>query len=532
VSCRMADKITENTTYKVLLIEDDKLDQMTFERLVKEQQLPYDYKIAGSFAQAKNILDSNKFDVVIADYFLGDGTAFDVLNLMQDTPVVFATGAGNEEIAVKAMKAGAYDYMIKDAERNYLKVLPQVIEKALSHKKTEDALKQYHSNLETLVKQRTEQLAEEKELLSVTLSSMTDGVIAVDVEKRIILFNKVAENLTGWSFEEAQGKQVDEILRVIDEKTKKTVESPIDKVLLSGKTESGTDHDVLIARNGGKCPVSATAAPLCKNGRALIGSVCVFRNVSREREIDRMKTDFVSCVSHELRTPLTAIKAYTATILRAPNMSEKTKREFLTVIDEESNLLKNLIEGLLEISRIETGTFEIVREPVDIAVLIDQLLPTLQPLADKKNIQLKTDIGDELGLLQADASKIQSMIMNLVNNAIRFTTEHGHVSISAQRQGQEVVIEIADTGMGIPKEALGKIFDRFYRVHRPGKQIQGTGLGLAIVKEIVNMHAGRIEVESEPGNGTTFTVFLPLDTQAKTDDSSIKVPISSLFADF
>ncbi|MFB0525670.1 MAG: ATP-binding protein, partial [Phycisphaerae bacterium] len=518
--------------YRVLLIEDDKLDQMTFERLVKEQQLPYDYKIAGSFAQAKNILDSNKFDVVIADYFLGDGTAFDVLNLMQDTPVLFATGAGNEEIAVKAMKAGAYDYMIKDVERNYLKVLPQVIEKALSHKKTEDALKQYHSNLEALVKHRTEQLAEEKELLSVTLSSMTDAVIAVDTEKRIILFNKVAENLTGWSFEEAQGKQVDEILRVIDEKTKKTVESPIDKVLLSGKTESGTDHDVLVTRDGGKCPVSATAAPLCENNRTLIGSVYVFRDVSLEREIDRMKTGFVSSVSHELRTPLTSIKAYTATILRDPGMPEQTKREFLAIINEESNRLKNLIEGLLEISRIETGTFEIVREPVDIAVLIDQLLPTLQPLADKKNIQLKTDIGDELVLLQADEGKIQSMVMNLVNNAIKFTPEHGQVSISAQRRGQELVISVSDTGMGIPKVALSRIFDRFYRVHRPGKQIPGTGLGLAIVKEIVNMHAGRIEVESEPGKGTTFTVFLPLDTQAKTDDSSIKVPISSLFADF
>ncbi|MFQ6034939.1 MAG: response regulator, partial [Sedimentisphaerales bacterium] len=115
----MADKTTENTTYKVLLIEDDKLDQMAFERLVKEQQLPYDYKIAGSFAQARSILDCDKFDVVIADYFLGDGTAFDVLNLTQDTPLVFTTGAGDEEIAVKAMKAGAYDYMIKDGQHNY-----------------------------------------------------------------------------------------------------------------------------------------------------------------------------------------------------------------------------------------------------------------------------------------------------------------------------------------------------------------------------------------------------------------------------
>jgi two-component system phosphate regulon sensor histidine kinase PhoR len=124
------------------------------------------------------------------------------------------------------------------------------------------------------------------------------------------------------------------------------------------------------------------------------------------------------------------------------------------------------------------------------------------------------------------------MITNLVHNAIRFTAGHGRVSISARRQGQEVVIEVTDTGIGIPKQDLPKIFDRFYRVHRPGRQIQGTGLGLAIVKEIVNMHTGRIEVESEPDKGTTFTVFLPLDMQPQTDSSSTKVPITSVFADF
>jgi len=528
----MADKITENTRYKVLLIEDDKLDQMAFERLIKEQKLAYDYKIAGSFAQARNILDSERFDVVIADYSLGDGTAFDVFNLTQDIPVVFATGAGNEEIAIKAMKAGAYDYMIKDIERNYLKVLPQVVEKAITHKKTKDALKQYHDNLEALVKQRTEQLAEEKELLAVTLSSMTDGVIAVDAEERIILFNKAAENLTGWSFEEVQARAVDEILRIIDEKTKKAVENPIDKVLGSGRTEGGTDRDVLIARDGSQCPIAATAAPIRKNDGTIIGSVCVLRDVSREREIDRMKTDFVSSVSHELRTPLTSIKASTATILRDPNMPEQVKHEFLTIINEESDLLKNLIEGLLEISRIESGTVRFSREPVDIAGVIDQVLSGLQHLADNKNIQLKTDIGDELGQLQSDEGKIQSMVMNLVNNAIKFTPEHGQVSISAQRQGQELIVSVSDTGMGIPKEALSRIFDRFYRVHQPGKRIQGTGLGLAIVKEIVNMHAGRIEVESEPGKGTTFTVFLPLDTKAQTEVCPTKVQISSLFADF
>jgi PAS domain S-box-containing protein len=506
----------ENFKCRILLVEDDKIDQAAFERLVKQQGLSYDYTIVGSFTQARGILASTRFDVAIVDYLLGDGTAFDVLQLANDTPVIFATGAGDEEIAVKAMKAGAYDYIIKDAQRNYLKILPQVVEKALAHKKTADALKQYHNNLEALVKERTEQLEEEKELLAVTLCSMSDGVIAVDVEKRIILFNKVAENLTKWKYHEVQGKIVDEIFHPIDEKTKNPGESPIDKVLSSRETETGSDRDALIARDGRECPISATAAPIRKNDGTMLGIVTVLRDVSREREIDRMKTDFISSVTHELRTPLTAIKAYITTILRDHDMTEQTKHEFLTVIDEESDLLKNLIEALLEVSRIESGTVKFSREPVDITAVIEQVLSAVRQLADTKGIQLKVDIADNLGVLQGDEGKIQSMVMNLVGNAIKFTPENGRVTISARRAGCELVINVSDTGLGIPKESLSKIFDRFYRVHRPGKQIKGTGLGLAIVKEIVNMHGGRIEVESELDKGSTFTVFLPLPTQTAT----------------
>ena len=140
-------------------------------------------------------------------------------------------------------------------------------------------------------------------------------------------------------------------------------------------------------------------------------------------------------------------------------------------------------------------------------------MTALEPLAEKKNIALGANVFDELPELQGDKSKIESVIINLVNNAIKFTPEHGRVSIGAEAENGEMIIRISDTGMGIPKEALSKIFERFYRVHRPGKQIQGTGLGLSIVNKIVTMHNGRIEVESQMEQGTIFTVFLPLATE-------------------
>lgn len=506
----MSDENTEKTTYKILMVEDDKLDQMAFKRIVREQNLPYDYTIAGSVSEAREILSKENFDIAFVDYLLGDGTAFDILDSIDETPAVFATGTGSEELAVKAMKRGASDYLIKDPARNYLKVLPEVLKNAVRHKKAEDELKRYHKNLVELVKERTEQLAEEKELLAVTLSSMGDAVVAVDAQNRITLFNKAAEKLSGWTFDEVQLKPVDKIFHIVDEQTNMPVNSPVEKVLKSRNIEFGGDHDALMARFGRQCPISATAAPIRKNDGTMTGIVMVFRDVSAKREIDRMKSDFISSVSHELRTPLTSIKAYIETILYDRNMPEETQREFLHIIDEESDRLTNLINSILEISHIESGGIEIVREPVDVTAIINNTMPDMRALADKNKVNLELDVPERLGQLVADANKIQSMLSNLVNNAIKFTGENGRVTISAKTQDRQLVIKVSDTGMGIPKDDLPKIFGRFYRVSRPGKEIQGTGLGLAIVKEIVIRHDGRIDVESEPDKGTTFTVWLPL----------------------
>lgn len=495
------------------MVEDDHLDQMAFKRTVKEENLPYDYTIAGSVAQAREILGGQKFDLVFVDYLLGDGTAFDILDSIVNTPAVFTTGTGSEELAVKAMKAGASDYLIKDPARNYLKVLPEVVKNTIRHKKAEDELKKYHEKLIELVKERTEELGEEKELLAVTLSSMGDAVVAVDADNRIMLFNKAAELITGWKFEEVRGRSVDDTIRIINEQTRQLAISPIDRVLESRKIESGTEHDVLITRIGRNCPVSATAAPIRRNDGTMAGIVMVFRDVSQQREIDRMKSDFISSVSHELRTPLTSIKAYAETMLYDQNMTEETRKEFLLIINEESDRLTDLINGILEISRIESGTIEIVRKPVNVTTVISRAVVDLEPLAGKKKIKLQTDISNTLPELLGDENKIHSMLTNLVNNAIKFTPDEGRITVSAKLINDDLVIKVADNGMGIPREDLTKIFGRFYRVHRPGKQIQGTGLGLAIVKEIVIRHDGRIDVESEVDKGSTFTVYLPIAAQ-------------------
>ena len=405
--------------------------------------------------------------------------------------------------AVAEMRVVETNWQGKDA---YLASLRDITKR----KATEEKLKKYRKNLKELVKERTEEVDAEKELLSVTFSSMGDGVIVVDPQKRIILFNVVAETLAGWEFERVQDRPIDELFHIVNEHTRESAESLIDKVLVTEKTEVGTGLDVLIAMDGTEHPISTIAAPILKGDGSIIGIVLVFRDVSRERQLDRMKDDFISSVSHELRTPLTSIKAYTETILHDFDMPDETRHQFLCIIDEESNRLANLIEELLEISRLESGTVKILQEPVDIGTLVRQISSALQPLADKKGIQLSIDVDEELGELLGDNGKIQSAITNLVGNAIKFTPDGGRVCICVRKNVDELVIKVSDTGIGIPKDALSKIFERFYRVPHPGKQIPGTGLGLAIVKKIVALHDGRIEVESELNRGTTFTIFLPL----------------------
>jgi two-component system phosphate regulon sensor histidine kinase PhoR len=219
-----------------------------------------------------------------------------------------------------------------------------------------------------------------------------------------------------------------------------------------------------------------------------------------------------------LRTPLTAIRSYIATIFRDPNMPEETKHKFLTVIDVESARLQKLIEGLLELSRIESGTAEITMRPVSVAAVINQAIQSFQPAIQQKDIRLTTDIQPDLGDFCCDETRFRSMVTNLLDNAIKFTAGAGCVSISAKHCDRRLVIRVSDTGIGIPTNALPRIFDRFYRVSGPDTQISGAGLGLAIVKEVVDMHSGHIEVESEPGKGSTFTVYLPVrpqDTQAQ-----------------
>ncbi|MBI2360340.1 MAG: HAMP domain-containing histidine kinase [Deltaproteobacteria bacterium] len=229
-------------------------------------------------------------------------------------------------------------------------------------------------------------------------------------------------------------------------------------------------------------------------------------------EIDRMKTDFYSMMSHELRTPLTSIKEATGLLLDGVGgVVTGKQRRLLSILSEESNRLIDLVNSLLDLSKMEAGMMTYSLAPISLAPLIQKAMVELGPLAEAKRIRLESKCNHELPAINADGERILQVLRNLIGNALKFTPENGVVTVSAARTDAEVEVRVIDTGPGIPRESLATIFDKYRQGNIPGSgRIQGSGLGLAFVRHIITSHGGRVWADSESGQGSTFIFVLPV----------------------
>lgn len=501
---------------KILLAEDDKVDQLAFKWLIGEENLAYDCTVVSSISEARRALDAKAFDVIVADYLFHDGTAFDIFDLANGTPVILTTGSGDEEIAVKALKAGACDYLIKDPGRTYLKAIPVTIENALKHKELEEILDQKQKNLEAI------------------FDAAPVGMLLVDENMTVKRVNDAIRQMVRREYLQIVSLRVGNALgctnSTLDERgcghSAACAVCPLASTIKSALGPGQTIHKVEIQPSLDVYEKEVTwlcvsAIPVTIDGRK--HAVIAVDDITDRKEAEEklketmeMKSQFISTVSHELRTPLGCMKEAIAIVLEglAGQVSDK-QRKFLDVAKRNVDRLARLINNVLDFQKLEAGEMSLNLGDNDIREVAEEVYQTMTPGAEKQGVDFSVELVDNLPKAKFDRDKIIQVLTNLVNNAIKFTPEGGRVSICAQRQREELVIRVSDTGMGIPKEGLSKIFDRFYRVHRPGKEIQGTGLGLSIVHKIVMMHGGRIEVASEVGKGTTFTVFLPLVPKAE-----------------
>ena len=373
------------------------------------------------------------------------------------------------------------------------------------------SLKNFHEHLEELVAERTRELNESRESLSVTLRSIGDGIIVTDIEQKITMMNAVAVKLTGWNAEEAMGSRLVSIFRIVNEQTREPADNPAEKALKTGQVQGLSNHSVLIARDGTERPIDDSCAPIIDEKGAVLGIILVFRDITERRRLDRMKDDFVSMVSHELRTPLTVIQGVLANFLDgvAGEFSEKQKQGLATMNNDVLRLSR-IINDILNISKLEARAMELHRSGTDIESLAKKCADELAGLAGAKKITVSVESHQKLPPLSIDPDRIAEVFINLINNAIKFTPEGGKIIVRISGTKDQAEISVTDTGMGIAEDQMPRLFSKFFQVSRtqpPGQK--GTGLGLAICREIIELHGGRIWAKSEPGKGSTFTFTLP-----------------------
>jgi signal transduction histidine kinase len=253
-----------------------------------------------------------------------------------------------------------------------------------------------------------------------------------------------------------------------------------------------------------------SAAAVMKGGE-LSGALLVFHDITELRRLERVRQDFVANVSHELRTPLSSIKGYSETLIEGGVTQQKEQKEFLGIIHRESDRLAKLIDDLLDLSRIESGKMAMVLMPMDLLPAVKRAAAILEKQAASKSIRITLDIPSGTPRILADESRLSQVILNLLDNAVKYTPEVGDVRISAVADGHFVRVDVSDTGVGIPEADIPRIFERFYRVDKArSRELGGTGLGLSIVKHIVQAHGGQVSVRSAPSKGTTFSFIIPV----------------------
>jgi len=337
--------------------------------------------------------------------------------------------------------------------------------------------------------------ADERSKLLAVLSAMTDGVIMTDGKGKVLLTNPAAESLFNFKESKAIGKPLIEV--IINHKVEETL-----KNCLALQQKQTDQIDTANSRF-----LRMIAVPFKTD--KIAGALLLFQDLTELRNLQTMRREFVGNVSHELRTPLAAIKALVETLQDGAIHDEKVAQDFLNKVSTEVDSLTQMVNELIELSRIETGSTKLNLEAVLLNEIVQSVIRHLTPQAERKQIAIIPELAVDIPSIQADRERIQQVITNILHNAVKFTPVGGKIKVTTKNNPDEVTVNIADTGIGISKEDLPHIFERFFKADK-SRTTEGSGLGLAIAKHIIQAHGGRIRVESQEGKGSTFEFSLPM----------------------
>jgi two-component system, OmpR family, phosphate regulon sensor histidine kinase PhoR len=487
----MVEKMTALTQSSptILVIDDEERVREGCRKVLARDG--YEVTIAESGEVGLNLIEHRHYDIVLLDLMMPSLSGFDVLahvkKLHPDTVIIVISGYATVENSIEAMKRGAFDFIPKPFSPEQLRVLTK---KAIEYTRA------------------MQDIADEKSRMRVLINRLTDGVMATDSAKRILLANPAFLRLAGCQEVGAVGREVGEVVHntqieeMIDRALAVTADGVVELAAeVCCDTETGQPGPILNAR----------CIPYIDRAGRNLGTITVLHDITTLKHMDQIKSEFVSMVSHEIRSPLNSVLAQLKIVLDGL-AGEVTPRQ-QEILGRASDKVKGLVSlssELLDLARIESGLISQEKEQLNLGdILVDQVA-FHDAKAQAKQISLSLESLPALAPVCVDRRTMEEVFSNLISNAISYTPEGGKVSVAAAMDGGYLRASVSDNGIGMAAEDLGRIFNRFYRVKNDKTRfIIGTGLGLAIVKSIVEAHNGFIRVESEPDHGSTFHVYIP-----------------------
>ncbi len=476
-------------TPRILVVDDEKRIRDGCTAVLAAEG--YEVNVAENGSQGLEMLLREHYDVVLLDLMMPGISGMEVLARVKtshpDTAVIVITGYATVEHSIEAMKKGALDFIPKPFTPDQLRV---VVAKAIEYTRT------------------LQDIATEKSRLRVLVNHLADGVLATDAEKNVILANPAFVKMVGQEKERIIGHPVGELT------DNGTVIAMLDEVLRMDQNEFVMLNREIASDVGGpeERYLSAQCLPFRDRQQRTLGTVTLLHDITTLKHMDRLKSDFVSMVSHEIRSPLNSVLMQFKVVLDglAGELTEKQK-EILSRVSDRLQGLVNLSTELLDLARIESGLITSEKELVDLAAIVRDQADLHRAAAEQKNITIHVQDFGPLPPVLANRQNMEEVFSNLISNAVKYSPEGAGVTLSAERNEDYLCIRVRDTGFGIPREELPRVFERFYRVkNEKTRHIVGTGLGLSIVKSILDAHNGRIKAESEEGGGTIFSVYLPV----------------------
>ena len=366
------------------------------------------------------------------------------------------------------------------------------------------------NDLSEVIRLTQENLEQESKRLHSILSYMTDGVLATNRRGQIIMINDMAKKQLGVQKEDVLNKSILELLKIEDEYELRDLITQIPELMIDSQ-------DV----NGEYLSLRVRFALVRRESGFISGLVAVLHDTTEQEKEERERRLFVSNVSHELRTPLTSVKSYLEALDEGA-LYDPVAPDFIKVSLDETNRMMRMVTDLLHLSRIDNATTQLDVELINFTAFITFILNRFDKMRsqdDEKKYELVRDYPINSVWIEIDTDKMTQVIDNILNNAIKYSQDGGKITVSMKTTDDQMILSIKDQGLGIPKQDLPKIFDRFYRVDRARSRAQGgTGLGLAIAKEIIKQHNGFIWAKSEYGKGSTFTIVLPYDKDAVKEE--------------